>query len=168
MLDDRFVRILVEELLAKHQKVCNGQVHRRHRVDSAGSASVAPERATSVSLPAKRGSRVRNPEAAVTRVSAPMMPSLAAPSQNTRSRTTRRKGARVVQTRIIPPWIKLLSPVPREDQEDVIKMEDASPSPVFSRPPDFPKAGVVDPESSQPGTATRANWFSGQDTSAGP
>jgi len=56
--------------------------------------SAAPERALSVSPPAKRGSRVRNPEAAVTRVSAPATPSLAAPPQNTWSHTTCRKGAR--------------------------------------------------------------------------
>ena len=32
---------------------------------------------------------------------------------------------------------------------------------MFSWPPGFPKAGVVDPESSRPGTTTSANWFSG-------
>jgi len=32
---------------------------------------------------------------------------------------------------------------------------------VFSWPPGIPKASVVDPESSPPGTATSANWFSG-------
>jgi len=42
-------------------------------------------------------------------------------------------------------------------------MEEASPSPVFSWPLGFPKASVVDPESSRPGTATSANWFSGPD-----
>jgi len=42
-------------------------------------------------------------------------------------------------------------------------MEEVSPSPVFSRPPGFPKAGVVDPESSWPGTATSSIWFSGLD-----
>jgi len=69
----------------------------------------------------------------------------------------------VVQTRFIPPWITPLPPVPREDQEDVTKMEEASPLPMFSRPPGFPKAGVVDPESSRPGIATSADWFSGPD-----
>jgi len=34
---------------------------------------------------------------------------------------------------------------------------------MFNWPPGFPKAGVVDPESSWPGTATSANWFSGPD-----
>ena len=34
---------------------------------------------------------------------------------------------------------------------------------MFSQPPGFPKVGVVDPESSRPGTATSANWFSGPD-----
>ena len=34
---------------------------------------------------------------------------------------------------------------------------------MFNRPPGFPKAGVVDPESSRPGTATSADWFSGPD-----
>jgi len=104
------------------------------------SASAALERTSSVSPPAKRGSRVHNPEAAVTWVSAPATPSLAAPSQNTRSHTTHRKGARVVQTKFIPPWITPLSPVPKEDQEDVTEMEEASPSPMFSQPPGFPKA----------------------------
>jgi len=42
-------------------------------------------------------------------------------------------------------------------------MDEASPSPVFSQPPGFPKAGVVDPESGWPGTATSADWFSGPD-----
>ena len=42
-------------------------------------------------------------------------------------------------------------------------MEEALPSSVFSRPAGFPKASVVDPESSRPGTATSANWFSGPD-----
>ena len=42
-------------------------------------------------------------------------------------------------------------------------MEEASPSPAISRPPGFPKAGVVDPESSWPGTATSSIWFSGLD-----
>ena len=97
----------------------------------------------------------------MTRVSAPATPSLAAPSQNTRSHTSRGKGARLVQTRFIPPWITPLFPVPREDQKDVTEMEEASPSPMFSRPPGFPKVGVVDPESSWPGTTTSANWFSG-------
>jgi len=45
----------------------------------------------------------------------------------------------MVQTRFVTPWIMLLSPVPREDQEDATKMEEASPSPVFSRPPGFPR-----------------------------
>jgi len=53
----------------------------------------------------------------------------------------------VVQTRFIPHWITPLSPVPREDQEDVTEMEEAPPSPVFSQPPGFPKAGVIDPVS---------------------
>jgi len=154
-LGDRFVKIPADELLAKHQKVCAGQVHRQHRVDPTGSASVAPERASSVSPRAKHGSQVHNPEAAVTRLSALATPSLAVPSQNTRSRTTR-----VVQTRFIPPWITPLYPVPGEDQEDATEMEEASPSPMFNRPPGFPKAGVVDPESSRPGTATSADWFS--------
>ena len=97
-LGDCFVKIPAEELLAKHQKVRAGQVHRRHRVDPTGSASVAPEHASSVSPRARHGSRVHNPEAAVTRVSALATPSLTVPSQNTRLRT-----ARVVQTRFIPP-----------------------------------------------------------------
>jgi len=74
----------------------------------------------------------------------------------------------VVQTRFISPWITLLSPVPREDQEDVTEMEEASPSPVFSWPPGFLKMGVVDPESSWPGTATSADWFSGLDDLSWP
>jgi len=56
-----------------------------------------------------------------------------------------------------------LSPVPRKDQENVTEMEEASPSPLFSWPPGFPKAGVVNPESSRSGTATSADWFSGLD-----
>jgi len=60
----------------------------------------------------------------------------------------------VVQTRFIPPWIMPLSPVPREDQEDVPEMEEASPLLVFSQPCGFPKAGVVDPESSRHGTGS--------------
>jgi len=136
--DNCFVTIPAEELLAKHQKVHDGQVHRQRRVDPAGSATAAPEHAS------------------------------LAPLQNTRLRTTRRKEARVVQTRFIPPWIMLLSRVPMEDQEDVTKMEGASPSPVFSRPPGFPNAGVIDPESSWPGTATSADWFSEPDDLAGP
>jgi len=88
---------------------------------------------------------------------------LAVPSQNTRSRTAHRKGAHVVQTRFVPPWITPLSPVPREDQEDATEMEEASPSPVFSQPPGFPKVRVVDPASSRPGTTTGADWFSGPD-----
>jgi len=47
-------------------------------------------------------------------------------------------------------------------------MEEASPSPIFSWPPGFPKAGVVDTESSRPGTATSADWFSGPDDLAWP
>ena len=42
-------------------------------------------------------------------------------------------------------------------------MEEASPLPVISRPPGFPNAGVIDPESSQPGTTTSADGFSGPD-----
>ena len=69
----------------------------------------------------------------------------------------------MVQTRFVLPWITPLSPVPREDQEDATEMEEALPSPVFSQSPGFPKAGVVDPESSRPGTATSADWFYGPD-----
>jgi len=47
-------------------------------------------------------------------------------------------------------------------------MEEASPSPMFNRPPGFPKVGVVDPESSWPGTATSADWFSGPDDLSWP
>ena len=39
---------------------------------------------------------------------------------------------------------------------------------MFNRPPGFPKAGVVDPESSRPGTATSADWFSGPDNLSWP
>jgi len=42
-------------------------------------------------------------------------------------------------------------------------MEEASPLPMFSQPPGFPKVGVVDPESNWPGTTTSADWFSGPD-----
>jgi len=87
-LGDRFVKIPADELLAKHQKVRDGQVHRRHRVDPIRSASAAPEHASSV---------------------------------------------------FITPWIMLLSPIPREDQEDATEMEEASPSPVCSQPTGFPR-----------------------------
>jgi len=42
-------------------------------------------------------------------------------------------------------------------------MEEASPSPVFSWPPGFPNACVIDPESSWLGIATSGDWFSGPD-----
>jgi len=74
----------------------------------------------------------------------------------------------VVQTGFIPPWITLLSPIPREDQEDATEIEEALPSPMFSRPPGFPKVGVVDPECSRPGTPTSADWFSGPDDRGWP
>ena len=126
---DHFVKIPAQELLAKHQKVCYGQVHHQHRVDPAWSALVAPERASSVSPPAKHGSRVSNPEAAVTWVSAQAMPSLAAPLQNTQSCTARRKGACVVQTRFIPPWITPLSPVPKKTRRTRPKWKRHRPRP---------------------------------------
>jgi len=47
-------------------------------------------------------------------------------------------------------------------------MEEASPSPAISRPPGFPKAGAIDPQSSWPGTATSADWFSGPDALGWP
>jgi len=123
-LGDRFVKIPAEELLAQHQKVRNRQVPtscRPRRVSLNGT----PERASSVSPPAKCDSWVRNPEAAVTRVPAPATPSLAAPLQNTWLHTALRKGACVVQTTFVPPWITPLSPVPKEDQKDATKMEEA-------------------------------------------
>jgi len=47
-------------------------------------------------------------------------------------------------------------------------MEEASLSSMFNRPPGFPKAGVVDPGSSWPITATSADWFSGPDDLSWP
>jgi len=131
---DIFVPTPKEKLLAKRQKVRDGQVHRHHCVDPHGAAmKVVGCSLMGVELPekppSKHGQCLYKAKAQVAPVLVPVMPSTAPPSQNTCLCASQKQRVRQVQAGFIPPGsCHCMSPppVPMEDQSFASEQVEAS------------------------------------------